>query len=521
MDRMLAATSVAMEAGADERLPASGLLQALQQAEERLAASADSPGNERLQALCRQLGELHRTGLAPQVGQLARELAASGHIEPARGLWLALQQALPDSPAGWVGQAKLATQQHRWEEAMEGWSRALERFPDRNQPVWKLGLARAMHHLGLNDEAAGFLRQALSINPDVLGVRHLLVNVLDKTGHLADALALLEERLDDCLGDLHLQFQHLKLLTRLGQRERAVATAHRLLDEASSLDWLPGIVRMLPEMAEAHALAQLTEHARARLDEFAEGATPGRPRQLACELALRLLLLQRRHDAFVQAFGELAPIDLPPRQHGAYRRLAERLATPLHELIAAPKVFCIGLSKTATTSFTAATEALGLFSAHYQHPLSFEMLDEQQALYFDACSDTPIAASFERLYHQFPNARFVLTQRPKTSWLASLQRHHQLHFGTSDWAALRQLTAQSLPRPALVEASLYFRHADADAAWQAHEQRVSGFFADKPPGKLLVLDVFAGQGWPELCGFLGLAAPAARFPHENPVREGG
>lgn len=521
MGQTLADDTATLDAAADERLQAPGLLLALQQAEERLAASAESPGNERLQALCRQLGELQRSGLAPQVGTLARELAAAGHIEPARGLWLALQQALPESPAGWVGQANLATQQHRWEEAMEGWSRALERFPDRNQPVWKLGLARAMHRLGLNDEAAEFLRQALALNPDVLGVRHLLVQVLDKTGHLPAALALLEERLDDCLGDLQLQFQHLKLLTRLGQRERAVATAHRLLDEASSLDWLPGIVRMLPEMARGQALARLTDHALVRLDEFTETAAPGRPRQLACELRLRLLLLQRDHAGFLQALAELAAGDLQPRQHAAYRRLAERLGTPLHALLAAPKVFCIGLSKTATTSFTAATEALGLFSAHYQHPLSFEMLDEEQALYFDACSDTPIAAIFERLYHQFPNARFVYTQRPMASWLASLQRHHQLHFGTSDWAALRELTAQALPPSALVEASLYFRHAHAEAAWQAHDQRVRGFFSDKPAGKLLVLDVFAGQGWAELCGFLGLPVPTARFPHENPVREGG
>jgi tetratricopeptide (TPR) repeat protein len=270
------AAALAGDTAAEERPQPAALLLALQQAEDRLEGSAASEGNERLLAACRQLGELHRSGLAPQVGALARELAAAGHVEPARGLWLALQQALPDSPVGWVGQANLATQQHRWEEAMDGWSRALERFPDRNQPVWKLGLARAMHRLGLNDEAAEFLRQALALHPDALGVRHMLVNVLDKTGHLPAALALIDERLDDCLADLQLQFQHLKLLTRLGQRERAVDTAHRLLADASSVDWLPGIVRMLPEMACGHPLAQLIDHARMRLDEFAEGGLSGR-----------------------------------------------------------------------------------------------------------------------------------------------------------------------------------------------------------------------------------------------------
>lgn len=517
----VAAEAVPTEPGTDDQPQFAQLVAALHQAEDRLIQSPGAAASERLLAQCRQLGELHRSGVAPLVAALARELAAEGHVEPARALWLALQQVMPDSPAGWVGQANLATQQQRWEEAMESWSRALERFPDRNQPVWKLGLARAMHRLGLNDEAAQFLRQALALHPEALGVRHLLVNVLDKTGRLGAALALLEERLDDCLTDLHLQFQHLKLLSRLGHRERAVTTAHRLLESATSVDWLPGIVRMMPEMADSHALAGLVDHARQRLDAVGPDAAAGRQRQVACELRLRLLLLQRRHDDFVRSVGDLSPGDLASRQHAAYRRLAERLATPLQALLAAPKLFCIGLSKTATTSFTAATEALGLFGAHYQHPLSFEVLDEEQALYFDACSDTPIAANFERLYHQFPNARFVCTGRPMASWLASLQRHHQLHFGTSHWEALRTLTAQACHKPALVEHTLYFRHPDAQTAWHAHEARVQGFFADKPAGKLLMLDVFAGQGWPELCGFLGQPVPSVRFPHENPLREGG
>lgn len=502
---------------AGELLRLAPLLAALQQTEDQLGAATS---NERLVALCRQLAELHRSGLAPQVGTLARELASAGHVEQARGLWHALQQALPDSPAGWVGLANLATQQHHWAEAMDSWGQALARFPDRNQPVWKLGLARAMHRLGLNEEASEFLQRALAVHPEALGVRHMLVNVLDKTGRLTTALQVLEDRLDDCLGDLQMQFQHLKLLTRLGQRTRAVAIAHRLLDDATSIDGLPGIVRMLPEMAGAHALAQLTDHVRARLDEFNQAGLVGRQRQTACELQLRLLLLQRRHDRFLEVFAQTSAGDLAPKAQAAYGRLAERMARPRSELLASPKVFCIGLSKTATTSFTAATELLGLFSAHYQNPVSFEMLDEEQALYFDACSDTPVSGVFERLYHQFPNARFVYTHRPMTSWLASLRRHHELQFGTADWDELRALTAQALPQPALIEWSLYFRHASAEAAWNAFDQRVRGFFADKP-GKLLPFDVFAGHGWAQLCTFLDKPVPAARFPHENPLREGG
>ena len=52
-------------------------------------------------------------------------------------------------------------------------------------------------------------------------------------------------------------------------------------------------------------------------------------------------------------------------------------------------------------------------------------------------------------------------------------------------------------------------------AHAAHEARVASFFSDKPPGKLLDLDVFSGQGWPELCAFLGKPVRDEPFPYLN------
>jgi hypothetical protein len=43
---------------------------------------------------------------------------------------------------------------------------------------------------------------------------------------------------------------------------------------------------------------------------------------------------------------------------------------------------------------------------------------------------------------------------------------------------------------------------------------VLAFFADKP-GRLLRFDLWAGHGWAELCGFLGLPVPDRPFPHRN------
>ena len=101
---------------------------------------------------------------------------------------------------------------------------------------------------------------------------------------------------------------------------------------------------------------------------------------------------------------------------------------------------------------------------------------------------------------------------------ASLRTHHQHHFGTDQWNELRALTAHCALPAAAVEASLYFNHADAGTAWRSHDSRVRRFFADKPGERFLAFDVFAGDGWPKLCAFLGLPEPSVAFPHENAVR---
>ena len=50
--------------------------------------------------------------------------------------------------------------------------------------------------------------------------------------------------------------------------------------------------------------------------------------------------------------------------------------------------------------------------------------------------------------------------------------------------------------------------------YEEHNAAVVEYFAKRPPD-LLVLDVTKGDGWPLLCGFLGLDVPDVPFPHEN------
>ena len=44
---------------------------------------------------------------------------------------------------------------------------------------------------------------------------------------------------------------------------------------------------------------------------------------------------------------------------------------------------------------------------------------------------------FQTLFELFPTARFVLTERPYESWVASLRHYFEYRYGVSDFAELR------------------------------------------------------------------------------------
>ena len=178
------------------------------------------------------------------------------------------------------------------------------------------------------------------------------------------------------------------------------------------------------------------------------------------------------------------------------------------------KVFLIGLSKTGTTSLYAALMRLGLRTVTWRHisrrGLSRWIAGDFSPDYLadcDAATDMPIGAWFRELDARYPQARFVLTERPLDPWLASVGA---------------QFAAAGDPSPGFRRdvrllsygASVFHRdrfariHAEHAAAVRAH-------FAGRP-GKLLIQSYFVGDGWPGLCDFLGLETPDEPFPNVKP-----
>jgi hypothetical protein len=179
-----------------------------------------------------------------------------------------------------------------------------------------------------------------------------------------------------------------------------------------------------------------------------------------------------------------------------------------------PKVFNIGLNRAGTTSLTTALGLLGYRALHFHHAGQrlydlvvanhrrryrlFDGLDDD----YDAFSDFAGQNFYRALDKQYPGSKFILTWRDLTSWLDSRERK----------------VRHNITRPGYRYA---FRTVDR-AGWQRERETyladLERYFADRP-GDLLIIDIPGGQGWDQLCPFLGRAVPAAPFPCENRLAE--
>jgi Sulfotransferase domain len=177
------------------------------------------------------------------------------------------------------------------------------------------------------------------------------------------------------------------------------------------------------------------------------------------------------------------------------------------------KIFGIGLSKTGTVSLMKALTILGSRTIHFPEDkttqdelrwgkYNLSVLNDVQALV-----DIPVAPYYAQFDRLFPASKFILTTRPTASWLVSMENHFRF------WVEHRRDAYNDFVL-ACVYGALHFSADRFSYVKELHEANVRRYFADRPD-KLLVLDIFEGDGWEELCGFLACPVPNAPYPHEN------
>lgn len=175
------------------------------------------------------------------------------------------------------------------------------------------------------------------------------------------------------------------------------------------------------------------------------------------------------------------------------------------------KVFGIGLNKTGTTSLGRALEILG-FENHISCDLELTKKWSENDLepIFEIArtnnnfEDWPWPLMFRELYEEFEDAKFILTMRKTPeAWYKSLC-DHSLRTGPTEY---RKLVYGFYMPQDFMEKYLEF--------YKQHNRDVIDFFRRNASEKLLVVSWEKGDGWNELCEFLGKDLPKEAFPFLN------
>lgn len=183
------------------------------------------------------------------------------------------------------------------------------------------------------------------------------------------------------------------------------------------------------------------------------------------------------------------------------------------------KVIGIGLPKTGTTTLGAMLRRLG----HHHAPYDLSLIDsvargERSALWdrierFDSFEDWPWPAVFEEIHAAVPDAAFVLTVRKDAqTWLRSVEKHKNLK--SRGEPLNRDSPASRVERMLLGDLDFGTDPGAYLLAYEGYRRRVRTFFKDDP-SRFVELCWETGDGWPELCGFLGHPVIEEALPHEN------
>jgi len=176
------------------------------------------------------------------------------------------------------------------------------------------------------------------------------------------------------------------------------------------------------------------------------------------------------------------------------------------------KIFGIGLSKTGTTSLAHGLAILGFKTKDYpglSHYSSGDLasVDADLIDQYDALTDTPIPSFYRELDAKYPDAKFILTVRDKEGWLKSCKKQFTQKLADKQNEAHNSLFMD------LYGCTVY----DEAKFSKGYDDFVSGvraYFKDRR-GKLLIMNVVAGDGWEALCPFLDRSTPDIPFPKAN------
>ncbi|GAB4249290.1 MAG: hypothetical protein Kow0079_01850 [Vicingaceae bacterium] len=202
------------------------------------------------------------------------------------------------------------------------------------------------------------------------------------------------------------------------------------------------------------------------------------------------------------------------------------------------KVFCIGFSKTGTTSLEQALNILGykVCNGHYNNNYSNYLMalyihkDYEELYkiinYFDVFVDAPWGGSdlYIKLAKDFNNAKFILTTRNEEKWFNSLKKMF-CQFSSDEKDCLNDFHKKG--RYGFV---YFFKHIfkveslienkkTIISNYIKYNNDVIDYFRNNHID-LLILDVEEEKKWEKLCSFLNKDIPKnIPYPHSNKAKD--
>jgi hypothetical protein len=176
------------------------------------------------------------------------------------------------------------------------------------------------------------------------------------------------------------------------------------------------------------------------------------------------------------------------------------------------KVFGVGLGKTGTTTLRTSLDILGYNVSENVHLLReyhkgnldyiFRFSDEH-----DAFQDFPWPFLYKEMDNKYENAKFILTKRKNSrEWFGSLKKHADITGPTE---------AKKLAYGYVMPYGLREEHVEF---YERHNEQVKKYFEGRE--NLLEVQWEEGDGWEEICEFLGHSVPKEPFPHSNASPKG-
>ncbi len=162
-----------------------------------------------------------------------------------------------------------------------------------------------------------------------------------------------------------------------------------------------------------------------------------------------------------------------------------------------PKIFCIGLSRTGTTTLHLILKKLGLKSIHFCNFLLAEEPDLKQCDEFDALGDTPVPLLFKELDSQYPDSKFIITVRQKEKWLESMKWMLEEGEALWNWEENVHEYHKKFYGTRSYDEKILAKH------WDAYHENAMNYFSTSPE-RLLIIKLENGFNVYEICEFLEL-----------------